>query len=237
MRVRILQLVDEARSAISDGQFETAHLFFSALHRYASLVRESPVAAKLSEAFQWLVPFLLPGVLDHFRVCTRYEHESPFFASSLEKITGFRAMLRPPVGGFVWAHLVKAVDCELANHLVLDYQFRTRDEVRRGVRCGGMLEKILGVSLATFLQALNFTLDYEEILRKKIPFEERARDLPPKFLVAVVFSGKKKGLIPLEVSDARLLSWAAYLKVDISRVDATVFADESQTEVPLALWK
>jgi len=75
------------------------------------------------------------------------------------------------------------------------------------------------------------------MLKKKIQFEEKARDVPPKFFVGLIFAGKRKRLIPLELSDLRLLHWADYMKIDISNIDRYVIeVDEKATEIPLTVW-
>jgi hypothetical protein len=78
-------------------------------------------------------------------------------------------------------------------------------------------------------------LEYEDIIARGIQFEDVAGSVPPKVLLSMVFAGKRKKVIPLEVSDFRILNWAIYLKVDFSAVDGRVVPDESRTVVPLEL--
>jgi hypothetical protein len=240
LQFRTIELFDDVRSEIPANDFPAALLLFAAIHRFAAIIVGQPFAfdlqAKITELFGWLLPMPLPRLLNEFRICTRYEMDSPLFAAALHRITDFRMSLLPPIGNFLWERLVKAVDCELANQLILDYQYGTKDEIRKGIRCAAAVCRMLRISLVVFTQALNFVLDYEQIIAKRIPFEERGKDLPPQFLLSIVFSGKKKGVIPLEVSDQRILNWATYLKVAIAP-DTQVVADESQTVVPLSLWK
>jgi hypothetical protein len=213
------------------------------MHRFAALLdrrnlrRDFAMALKphISETFQWVLSILVPFLIGEFRVCTRYEQKSPFFGPSFTKIQEVKGTLVGKIGDFVWKRAQHGLDCELANQLTLDYQYGSKQEILDGKRLTNELCRGLNIRLPCFLQAMDFLLSYQEIIAKKIQFEERARDLPPRFLVALVFAGKNKRLIPLEVSDVRILNWAAYLKVDVSCVDAKMEADESRTEIPFAL--
>jgi hypothetical protein len=80
-------------------------------------------------------------------------------------------------------------------------------------------------------------LGYEDMIANKVPFEMTVRAVPPEFFVALIFAGKAKRIIRLEVSDHKLLQWAEALKVDLDKLDsASLVVNETQTEIPLSLW-
>jgi hypothetical protein len=92
------------------------------------------------------------------------------------------------------------------------------------------------ISLPMFSEAVTFIVDYERIIAELVPFEEVAPNLPIDFVVAVVFVSKRKGLIPLEVSDRRILLAAEYQHVDLTNLDHRTLPPEKPDAIPVSMW-
>jgi hypothetical protein len=82
----------------------------------------------------------------------------------------------------------------------------------------------MNAKMTYFLQSLNFLISYEKIICDSTPFEQMAPDLPMHFIVAIVFTAKVKGIVPLTVRDKRILTVADYMGVDLSHPDAQTLA-------------
>jgi hypothetical protein len=172
-----------------------------------------------------------------FRRCTQKDPRSHEATVSFARIKTLRDRMVLPIGEFVWARLIAAVDGELANQLIDPLRFKTVDEIRQGIELVCQFTQASKIDLPVFLHSMTLLLEYEGIITNGIPFESKIKDVPPAFFVALVFAGKRKRVIRLEVSDARILDWAEYVKVDFSTIDSiSLSPDESHTEIPLSLW-
>jgi hypothetical protein len=172
-----------------------------------------------------------------FRVCTQQSHSVRGYDTSLARIKKFRTMMALPIGDFVWNRLLAAVDGELANQLLDEHKYTTIAEIREGIALLTSFSQSTGIALPMFLQSMALIIDYESMIANRVPFETKVKEIPPTFFVALIFAGKKKRLIRLEVSDQRLLTWAECMKVDFTKIDsASMVVDETRTEIPLSLW-
>ena len=246
MEKETIELVAGEQGSVGAGDFRSAFALFANLHRFYAMLCERPfyvefteqLAGHVTASFEWLIGVMLPIVLENFKticVCDLGENDAQI---AVTKIVQFRSAVDGKLGDFVWAHLLKAIDCELANQLVDEAQFRTIAEMEFAKTQFEALESIIQVSMPFFMESINFVTSYEMIIRQSIPFENYRLHLPPDFIVALVFMAKRKGLVPLEISDRRILKFAEYMKVDITKVtgDTFLFVDESVTAVPITLW-
>jgi hypothetical protein len=127
----------------------------------------------------------------------------------------------------------RAIDGTLANQLLEPEKFATREALRKGIQQVDAFTGSSGIVLPIFRQGMQLLLDYEMIIRNGVPFGERVGDVPPGFFAAIVLLGKGKGIIPLQVSDQRILKWTEDMGIDIGTVLSTVMTvDETQTEFP-----
>jgi hypothetical protein len=241
MELKIAEFFDRRKLEFARAELDGSFRFFAAIHRFTSLLDRdsirplfvSDLKRKISELLPWLISRFVPTVLNDFRVCTRSSQPAQ---PAFDRIAAARQGFVLKIGAFLWSRVQHVVDCELANQLVSDSQYGTMPEIRQGLEFVVGFSRKLRSQLPVFTQAMGFVLEYEEIIAKKIQFEEKARNLSPKFLLGLVFAAKRKGIVPLEVSDQRILNWALYLKVDVTAVDGKMIADESKTEIPLELW-
>jgi hypothetical protein len=240
-----LQLLSATRAGILGSDSENAFSLFVSYHRFFTLLTRSgacPAFARemrpvIGEVLQWLIVRLQHAVMIDFRACTQQQPSAPGFDVSLARITRLRTVLALPIGDFVWARLIAAVDAELSNQLLDPQKYKMISAIRDGVGLVNAFTRVSGIPLPVFLQSMLLLLGYEDMIANKIPFEMMVRAVPPDFFVALIFAGKAKRLIRLEVSDQRLLKWAEYLKVDLEKIDSvSLTVDETQTEIPLSLW-
>jgi hypothetical protein len=244
MELKIVEFLDRRKLEFARNELEGGFRFFAAVHKFAALLDRNALRPaflfdlkqKISELLPWLISLFVPSLITDFRICTRCAQTTPVFGPAFERIIAAKQGLVLKFGAFLWTRVQHAVDCELANQLVVDYQYGTMEEIREGLELVLAFSRKLRSQMPVFSQAMNFVMEYQEIIAKKIQFEEKARNLTPKFLLGLVFAAKRKGIIPLEVSDQRILTWALYLKVDVTTVDGKMIADESKTEVPFSLW-
>jgi hypothetical protein len=133
---------------------------------------------------------------------------------------------------------VAAVDGQLANQLLDPQKYTTLAALREGIGLLNAFSKVSGILLPVFFQSMRLVLEYPTMVANRVPFETKVKDLPPLFVVALVFlAGKEKRVIRLEVNDTRLLEWAEGMKVDFGKLDsASIVIDETRTEIPASLW-
>jgi hypothetical protein len=242
MNDRILEILTDIHYGLRNAPVFEAFAFFAAVHRFwarlstsSDIEIENPVkeiGIRVSELFEWVVALGSDSILSHFRIWI----PSPTYRFLLNPIGEMRQLFVLPIGEFVWTQLIKALDAELTNDFMdlsklnnMDELIKLRDplfEVRREMK----------LALPLFSQTLGFIIDYERIILESIPFEDVARDLPMDFVVAVVFASKKKGLIPLEVSDYRILMAADYQHVDVTDLDHKRITAEKPPTIPIAMW-
>jgi hypothetical protein len=172
------------------------------------------------------------ALLPHFRIWI----PSPTFKFLLAPVAELKQFFTQPIGDFAWTWIIRAVDAELTNQFMdleklnnLDDLIKLREPLRG-------IYREFRISLPMVSEALGFILDYEKIIRESIPFEDVAPNLPIDFVVAVVFASKRKGLIPLEVSDRRILLAAEYQHVDLSNLDEKTLPPEKPPQIPVSMW-
>jgi hypothetical protein len=243
LRERTLELLGQVQSGIPDGQPTLALRHFLSLHRFYALILDDTLVPyeKVSKSLR---PFV--SLTFHWLICYLKDCLFPQFLTALAaggsaakgtQISQFRETLADKFGQFIWERVLIAVDMELANLLLTDDHLTTLKSIEETSDHFGQLCGELDLRMPYFTEALSFTLNYAMVLRDSIPFEEIAPDLRMDFLLALLFAGKRKRIIPLEISDKRILAEAEQQNVDISRVEEfRLICDESTADIPQALW-
>jgi hypothetical protein len=245
LQQRTAVLLDEMRSVIPPSDLENAFFLFVAYHRFYTLLTRSgewhrfakQMKPIVNNVLQWLIVGLQHSIMADFLTCTQRLPSVREFGHSLEQIRRLRAMLVLPIGDFVWNRLLVAVDGGLANQLLNPQKFTTIHEIHESIRFVNSFSKESGIFLPIFLQSMQLMLDYETLVSNRVPFEMQVKNVPPDFFIALIFIGKRKGLIRLEVNDQKLLNLAEYLNIDISKIESTSLAvDETRTDIRLSVW-
>jgi hypothetical protein len=202
----------------------------ASIRQFATLIPH--LTARSNEMFAFLVAIGRDAVLPHFKIW----FASPGFRFLLSPIVELRQFFTRPIGEFAWGKIMGAVDRAAINLLVDQTKFAVVEELVKIREPLNEIGRELKLSLPLFAEALGFMLDYERITSEAIPFETAVPNLPVEFVVAVVFAGKRKGVIPLEISDRRLLIFGDYMGVDFATLDQAVEPDADLPEIPLAFW-
>jgi hypothetical protein len=238
---RTVELFASAQSTIPPDNASRAFCHFASLHRFYALLSVDPAppyeksalefAPLVRSTLQWIVNFLTTMVFQDF---IRALKNSPESVSSL---IGFKNALTLRLGAYVWEKVVAAVDAKLSNLLLTNKEFATVQNLRDAQSGLESMCAAIGVSMPLFGQSLNFILNYQRVLRDSVAFDEVAPDIPADFLLAMVMAGKRKRLIPLELSDKRVLAAADAAGIDVSRLDDVCLrAKEPELDVPHAIW-
>jgi hypothetical protein len=244
MEAACLSLLEEVRGLIAVPDVQNLYYFFVALHRFHTLIFRGQRLGEfvghlkqfVEDSFHWLIMESLQVVLDDFVVCTR-ESRGHEFEAARKRIMEHKQMMRTPIGEFIQHKLLAAVDGQLANQLLDPRKYTQTEELKHGVEAVKTFAKSSGISLPIFSESITVVLEYEHMLQQNVQFDERAKHVPPKFFAALVFAAKRKGLLPLQLSDQRLINWADYMKIDLTDIDRyTLTVDESKTEIPMSLW-
>jgi hypothetical protein len=244
MEASCLSLLDEVRGLIAAPDIQNSYFFFVALHRFHTSIFRSQKFNKfvshlrpfVGNSFHWLIMGTLQILLKHFIICTR-QSGGPESELARKRILQYQQMMRTPIGEFILNRLLAAVDGQLANQLLDRGKYTRVEDLRHGAEAVKVFTKSSGISLPIFSESIAALLEYEHMLRHRIRFEERAKHVPPKFFVALVFAGKRKRLISLQLSDQKIITWAEHMKIDLTNIDGyTITVDESNTEIPMSLW-
>lgn len=245
-----LNLLAEERGSIVGSENESAALaFFAHEHKFfAMLVRDKghcmygefieELRAHVTQTLDWLIAFLFPRMFEFYKVCCESDIGDMAAQVAVTNIIQMRHVLDSKIGNFVLGHLMEAVDCELGNLLLGDTELRTMAQIDRVRSSLEQLGVFLPLMIPRFQEGLNMVHFYQTIIEKSIPFEEYGPDLPPSYICAIIFEAKRKGLVPLEISDERLLNFAEYTKVDLMNLSkqGRLRADVSQVVIPESLW-
>ena len=241
-----LSLISSEQEAVAPDGLQDAFFLFANIHRFYTLLTNRPfyngfladLSTTCTSSFEWLIQRLLPSVLEHFKTLCEVELGNVTAQMAVTSIVRFRGMFKSRIGEFVWSHLTKAIDCELANQLVSLGVFKSIESMLFAKKQFIALERIIHVATPFFFESIEIITNYEKIIAESKPFENYGPHIPPDFLVALVFMSKKKALIPLEISDKRILGFAEYMKVDLTKVTGDTFlcVDESVTTVPVTVW-
>jgi hypothetical protein len=243
LRERTLELLREIESGIPDNHPMLALRHFMSLHRfYALLLIQSLVPYEkviqslrtfVSSTFQWLINYLRDFLFPIFLAALAGGDTS----APRNKISGFRDSLVDPPGQFIRERFLVAVDMDLANRMVTEGQLTTVQSVLEMSDRFTEFCAALELRMPFFAESLSFTLNYRTIIKDSIRFAEIAPDLPMDFLLGLLFAGKHKRIIPLEISDRRILSAAEQHQVDVAHVDEfRLRFDESTHDIPSTLW-
>jgi hypothetical protein len=230
---RTFALLSAVQSSIRACDWESAFAFFANCHRLDVLL-DRP-SAGLS-AFAWAVAVARDNFAGDFRTCTRMPQSSHLFTAALARIRDSRERLRGRIGAFFWGRVVAAIDRVLANELVGSPTIATEAQMRETIAHTEEFECAAEVKLPVFVQGMALVLEYETIIANKIPLGQRVGGLPPAFFAALVFAGKRKRMIKLEISDRPILKWIGELGIDVRDILRPLDIDETATEVPLDLW-
>jgi hypothetical protein len=240
---RTLEILAELQSSIRLHQLSDGLAYFAAVHRFWARLSKNPhlpfgtaitdFGDRLMTIFEWLVGNGRDSILPHFKIWI----PSPTFKFLLAPVTELKQFFTQPIGDFVWKWIIMAVDAGLTNQFMdlekltnLDELIKLREPLRA-------IYREFRISLPMFSEALTFIVDYQRIIRELTPFEDVAPNLPIDFVVAVVFASKRKGLIPLEVSDRRILLAAEYQHVDLADLDHKVLPHERPDAIPVSMWE
>jgi hypothetical protein len=235
------ELISTIQSQIRPGEAERGYRHFLSLHRfYALLTAESVVSLEkvinefrpfVLSTFEWTVNFLQACIFPDFLAALTA------LSPLTDKIISFRDSLCLRIGSFVWERVVVAIDLALANLHLTGNEFptiRSISEVSERLKtiCTSLI-----IQLPYFSQSLAFLQRYAEALTDSLPFVEIAPDLPPDFLLALVFAGKRKRILGLELSDRRILATAESANVDIALVESIkLVCKQEPLELPHSLW-
>jgi hypothetical protein len=233
LHARTFTLLSAAKSTILACDWENVFAFFANCHRLDVLL-DRP-SAGLS-ALRWALPIARDNMTGDFRTCTRTPPSDPFFVEGLARIRNARERMQCRIGAFFWSRVVAAIDRALANELIDSPRFAITASVCETIALVEEFEHIADVRLPVFVQGMALLLEYETIVTDRIPFQERVGDLPPAFFAALVFAGKRKRMIKLEISDQKLLKWINDLGIDVADTQRPLGIDEAMMEVPANLW-
>lgn len=248
-RTTLNLLAEERGSIVGSDNESAAFAFFAHEHKFfAMLVRDKghcrygefieELRAHVTQTLDWLIAFLLPKMFEFYKVCCDSDIGDMAAQVAVTNIIQMRHVLDNKIGNFVLGHLMEAVDCELGNLLLGDTELRTMAQIDRVRNSLEQLGVFLPLMIPRFQEALNMVRFYQKIIEESIPFEEYGPDLPPSYICAIIFEAKRKGLVPLEISDERLLNFAEYTKVDLMNLSTQgrLRADVSQAVIPESLW-
>jgi hypothetical protein len=233
LHARTFTLLSAAQSAILGCDWESAFAFFANCHRLDVLLdRPSAGLSALVSA----LPIARDSLTGDFRTCTCKPPSDPFFVEGLARIRNALERMQGRIGAFFWSRVVAAIDRALANELVDSPRIATSACARETIARVEEFESVAEVKLPVFVQGMGLLLEYETIIANRIPFAERVADVPPAFFAALVFAGKKKRMIKLEICDRWILKWITDLGIDVADTQQPLGIDETSTEVPRDIW-
>jgi hypothetical protein len=239
---RTMALLAQVQRSTTSDEPSVAFAYFTSLHHFFSLLSAGAepcyetvcgeIQHFVSTAFLWELELFGDTLAAHFSACFAGLDLPATKANMLR----FRELFKDSIGQFVWGHLVRAADCKLANQLLDPARLQTLKALVHARELFINLCGLMNFKMTYFLQSLNFLISYEKIIRDSTPFEQVAPDLPMSFIVAIVFTAKIKGIVPLTVSDKRILAVADSACVDLSLLEAQTLAiSEPNLVVPAVL--
>jgi hypothetical protein len=182
--------------------------------------------------FAFLVTITRDAIIPHFKIW----FSSPTFRFLLLPVSDMKHSFTERIGKFVWKRVLSVVDCELANMFMGMTTLAQKDEL---IAIRDRLNEVqweLKLKIPLFAEALNFVLNYERMDAESIPFEEVVPQLPSGFVLGIMFACKRKGLIPLEINDRRILAFGESQGVDFATIDEQLISPDA-VEIPKSLWK
>ncbi|KAK8838398.1 hypothetical protein M9Y10_033024 [Tritrichomonas musculus] len=191
----------------------------------------------LQELYCLLIEKIKNSIKDDFLNCVTKGLKSTESEIAVTNVVQCQCSIANPIMSFCWTSAVNAIDCEVSNYLADNKGIKDTKTLEKSVESLQVMQRILSINLPYSMQAYNLIKRYNEIIKENTPFEAAAPNLPPEFIVRLIFSGKWKSLIPYEVSDDRIVNFADFLKLDIDQSLNYVMKFDLNQPPPLSIWK
>jgi hypothetical protein len=244
MQLRTIEILNHIRDRLKPTQVPDVFAFFASVHRFWARLAthpELPYQEFISElrpflvaVFEFVVAITRDSVIPHFKTW----FASPTFRFLLLPVSDIKQLFGERIGKFVWKRVLNVVDCELANLFMDPTKLLQKDDL---IAIRERLDEVqmeLKLKIPLFAEALSFILDYQRMDAESIPFEEVVSKLPAGFVLGIMFACKRKGLIPLEINDRRILAFGESRGADFATIDEQmVGSDTDSVEIPASLWE
>ncbi|OHT08956.1 hypothetical protein TRFO_22287 [Tritrichomonas foetus] len=242
------RILRKTMSKIDPKDIQNNSHYFTNAHKLFSLICESPkkfpyrkfqknFELTIGELFALLVKRITAIVKEDFFICVNQGLRCFDAEIAVTRIVQAQCSICAPLNTIIWQHVLRTVDCKLANYIIDDKGIPDFEIMMKVYDVIKELEKILNIKMPYSDQAYSLIKNYPKIIQDSTPFEVAAPNLPPDFVVGLIFTGKKKNMIPFEISDDRIIKFADYLRLDISKaINYKLKIDESKTNLPSTLW-